>query len=78
MRCKVFVIKTKDRIHIFGDKTKEAIKYNNFRLCQFGMWIVSEMKYVEKSLRTKNKTDAVELTEELYIKLCNEFANGKI
>ena len=41
------------------------------------MWISSEKKYVEKSLRTKKKTDAIDLAEELYIKLRNEIANGK-
>ena len=41
------------------------------------MWIRSEKKYVEKSLRTKKKTDAVDLAEELYIQLRNELANGK-
>jgi hypothetical protein len=41
------------------------------------MWISSEKKYIEKSLRTKKKTDAIELAEELYIKLRNELANGK-
>ncbi len=38
------------------------------------MWISSEKKYVEKLLRTKKKTDAIELAEELYIKLRNEMA----
>ncbi len=39
---------------------------------QFRMWISSEKKYVEKSLRTKKKTDAVDLAEELYIQQCGE------
>ena len=41
------------------------------------MWISSEKKYVEKSLRTKKKTDAIDLAEELYIQHRNELANGK-
>ena len=56
---------------------KAFIKQNKFGVWQFRMWISSEKKYVEKSLRTKKKTDAVDLAEELYIKLRNELANGK-
>ena len=41
------------------------------------MWISNEKKYVEKSLRTKKKTDAIDLAEELYIQLRNKLANGK-
>jgi hypothetical protein len=63
------------RYSIFGGKA--VIKQNKFGVWQFRMRISSEKKYVEKSLRTKKKTDAVELVEELYIKLRNELANGK-
>ena len=55
---------------------KAIIKQNNFGVWQFRMWISSEKKYVEKSLRTK-ENDAVDLAEELYIQLRNELANGK-
>ena len=64
-----------EKISIFGNKA--VIKQNKFGVWQFRMWISSEKKYVEKSLRTKKKTDAVDLAEELYIKLRNELANGK-
>ncbi len=37
------------------------------------MWISAEKKYYEKSLRTKKKTDAIDLAEELYIKLRRVF-----
>ena len=63
------------KIEIFGNKA--VIKQNKFGVWQFRMWISSEKKYVEKSLRTKKKTDAVDLAEELYIQLRNELANGK-
>ena len=65
----------KDKIPILGGKA--FIKQNKFGVWQFRMWISSEKKYVEKSLRTKKKTDAVDLAEELYIQLRNELANGK-
>ena len=55
------------KLHIFGNKA--VIKQNKFGVWQFRMWISSEKKYVEKSLRTKKKTDAVDLAEELYINL---------
>ena len=63
------------KIEIFGNKA--VIKQNKFGVWQFRMWISSEKKYVEKSLRTKKKTDDVDLAEELYIQLRNELANGK-
>ena len=47
--------------------TEETKRLNKFGVWQFRMWISSEKKYVEKSLRTKKKTDAVDLAEELYI-----------
>ena len=68
------VLKT-ERFSILGGKA--FIKQNKFGVWQFRMWISSEKKYVEKSLRTKKKTDAVDLAEELYIQLRNELANGK-
>jgi len=63
------------KVSIFENKT--VIKQNKFGVWQFRMWISSERKYVEKSLRTKKNTDAVDLAEELYIQLRNELANGK-
>lgn len=62
------------KVEVFGGKAN--IKQNKFDVWQFKMWISSE-KYVEKSLRTKKKIDAVDLAEELYIQLRNELANGK-
>ena len=44
---------------------------------QFRMWISAEKRYYEKSLRTKKKTEAINLAEELCIKLRNELTNGK-
>ena len=42
-----------EKISIFGNKA--VIKQNKFGVWQFRMWISSEKKYVEKSLRTKKK-----------------------
>jgi hypothetical protein len=63
------------RFSVLGGKA--FIKQNKFGVWQFRMWISGEKKYVEKSLRTKKKTDAVDLAEELYIQLRIELANGK-
>ena len=64
-----------ERFPILGGKA--FIKQNKFCVWQFRMWRSSEKKYVEKSLRTKKKTDTVDLAEELYIRLRNELAKGK-
>jgi len=56
-------LKSQNKISIFDNKA--GIKQNKFGVWQFRMWISSEKKYVEKSLRTKKKTDAVDLAEEL-------------
>lgn len=64
-----------EKFSIFGNKA--VIKQNKFGVWQFRMWISSEKKYVEKSLRTKKKTDAVDLEEELYIQLRNKYVNRK-
>ena len=37
----------------------------------------SQKKHVEKSLRNKKETDAVDLAEDLYIQLRNELAYGE-
>ena len=63
------------KVEVFGGKA--IIKQNKFGVWQFRMWISGEKKYVEKSLRTKKKTDAVDLAEELYKQLRNELANGQ-
>jgi hypothetical protein len=68
-------LKSQNKISIFRDKA--GIKQNKFGVWQFRMWIGSEKKYVEKSLRTKKKIDAVDLAEELYIQLRHELSNGK-
>ena len=66
---------TTNKIEILGDNA--IIKQNKFGVWQFRMWISSEKKYVEKSLRTKKKTDALNSAEESYIQLRNELAYGK-
>ena len=57
--------------------SKAFIKQNKFGVWQFRIWISSEKNCVKKSLRTKKKTDTVDLAEELYIQLHNKLANGK-
>ncbi len=64
-----------ERLEVLGGKV--IIKQNKFDVWQFRMWISSEKKYVEKTLRTKKKTDAVDLSEELYIQLRNKYKNRK-
>ena len=50
--CPINIAKS-DRLEILGGKA--FIKQNKFGVWQFRMWISSEKKYVEKSLRTKKK-----------------------
>lgn len=47
------------RFSVLGGKA--FIKQNKFGVWQFRMWISSEKKYVEKLLRSKKKTGAVDL-----------------
>ena len=52
---------------ILGDKA--TIYTNKFGMWQFRLWLAKENKYVRKSLKTKEKTLAIERGEDLY----NEF-----
>ena len=54
-----------NEVPIFGG---EAIIYtNDFEVWQFRCWISSEGKYVRKSLRTKIRSDAIELAKKEYL-----------
>ncbi len=63
------------RLQIYGGKA--SIKPNKFGVWQFRMWVNSEKRYYEKSLRTKRRLDAIELAEARYIDIQNEIKNGK-
>jgi integrase len=62
-------------IKIFGGKA--SIKQNKFGVWQFRMWISAEKRYVEKSLRTKRKAEAIEKAEAMYDTTIVELAKGK-
>lgn len=64
-----------DKIKIFGGKA--TIKANSFGVYQFRMWISAEKRYVEKSLRTKRKGEAIEKAEAMYDTIIVELAKGK-
>ena len=51
-----------DEIAIFED----ACVYKRGDYWQFRLWLEKEKKYVRKSLRTRKRTEAVELGKELY------------
>ena len=44
---------------------------------QFRLWLDKEKKYVRKSLRTRKRTEAVELGKELYLELFADMKQGK-
>ncbi len=54
---------------ILGNKA--TIYTNKFGMWQFRLWLANENKYVRKSLKTKEKTLAIERGEELYIEIAH-------
>ena len=60
-----------DEIPIFDD----AIIYKRGDYWHFRMWLASERKYVRKSLKTRNRTTAVDRGRDCYLEI---FANIKI
>ena len=62
-----------DEIAIFED----ACVYKRGDYWQFRLWLEKEKKYVRKSLRTRKRTEAVELGKELYLELFAEMKQGK-
>ena len=54
-----------DRLGVLGGKA--IIKQNKFGVWQFRMWISSEKKYVEKSLRTKKSQNRTFLYSRNYL-----------
>ena len=55
---------------ILGNKA--TIYTNKFGMWQFRLWLAKENKYVRKSLKTKEKTLAIERGEELYIEVAHK------
>jgi hypothetical protein len=66
---------TKEKINIFGGKA--TIKQNKFGMWQFRMWVRAEKRYVEKTLGTKIKTNAIELAETMYLRLSADIDKGR-
>ena len=59
---------------ILGNKA--TIYTNKFGMWQFRLWLATENKYLRKSLKTKEKTLAIERGEELYIEVARKQKNG--
>ena len=59
---------------ILGNKA--TIYTNKFGMWQFRLWLANENKYVRKSLKTKEKTLAIERGEELYIEVAHKQKSG--
>lgn len=56
---------------------KAIIFTNDFDIWQFRSWIREEKKHVRKSLKTKDKHQAIALAEELFIQLSARVQNGE-
>ena len=61
--------------NILGDKA--IIFLNDFDVWQFRCWISEEKKYVRKSLKTKDETQATLLAEDTYIQLASRVRSGE-
>ena len=64
-------IPAKEKIRIFD----EAYIYKRGEYWQFKMWLSGENKYAFKSLRTRNRTTAIERGKEMYLEI---YANKKL
>jgi hypothetical protein len=54
-----------NEVEILGGKA--VIFQNDFEIWQFRCWVSSEKQYVRKSLRTRDRNQAVSLAVDLYI-----------
>ena len=63
----------KEKIRIFDD----AFIYKRGEYWQFKMWLNSENKYAFKSLRTRNRTTAIERGKEMYLEIYANLKLGK-
>ena len=66
---------TTDKIPILGSKA--VIFKNKYDVWQFRMYVKNARRYVEKSLRTKERALAEERAEDLYIEIRNYMKLGK-
>ena len=62
-----------DEILIFED----AVIYRRDDYWQFRLWLPSEKKYARKSLKTRNRTTAIERGEDFYLELYANIRLGK-
>ena len=62
-----------DEIAIFDD----VCVYKRGDYWQFRLWLDKEKRYVRKSLKTRKRTEAVELGKELYLELFADMKQGK-
>ena len=62
-------------IDIFGGKA--VIFLNDYEVWQFRCWIKSEKKYVRLSLKTKDRHDAIDKAEDLYMTFHTRVKNGE-
>lgn len=56
---------------------KAIIFLNDFDVWQFRCWVSEEKKYVRKSLKTKDATQAIALGEDAYIKIASRVRSGE-
>ena len=66
---------TTDKIPILGSKA--VIFKNKYDVWQLRMYVKTARRYVEKSLRTKERALAEERAEDLYIEIRNDMKLGK-
>ena len=64
-----------DETDILGGKA--IILMNDFSIWQFRMWVSDEKKYVRKSLKTKDKSDAIKTAEQMVIEISYRVNNGE-
>ena len=56
--------------------SKAMIYTNKFGVWQFRLWLADENKYVRKSLKTKEKSRAIALGGDMYMKIYVERQSG--
>lgn len=72
--------KRKKRVMAFDETDmlggKEIMLMNDFGVWQLRMWVSAEKKYVRKSLKTKDKTEAKHIAEEKVFEIGYRVGNG--
>ena len=64
-----------NEVEILGGKA--VIFQNDFEIWQFRCWVSSEKQYVRKSLRTRDRHQAVSLAEDLYIDVARRLRSSE-